>query len=324
MNRGGDGRVICIHQQLTEAHSHKSSSHKCKGGRGELTVSSNQRYRSEPLVLVTSATRARRSRCRAVAAASVVSRALSLRCSFLPVAVRPRGAHFGLFGRASTGAAHACAVSSTRARRERVTGIRCLAHAAAAEPPPLPPPRTPTIPLSPEQSRAVTLHRPHFLNAPRFCRFGFRNPNEACTCTQRIMSERKRQRVSLFDQPGDAPAVSGSNGGAAAVFAAAAAAANGGLGGALASGNGGGGGSVMNKYTGRPFSQRYYDILEKRKGLPVWQQRDDFIKIMNSHQTLVLVGETGSGKTTQVRRWCHPAAFGILCARAGGVGGRLR
>jgi len=116
------------------------------------------------------------------------------------------------------------------------------------------------------------------------------------------MAERKRQRVSLFDQPGDAPAASGSNGGAAAVFAAAAAAANGGLGGALASGNGGGGGgSVMNKYTGRPFSQRYYDILEKRKGLPVWQQRDDFIKIMNSHQTLVLVGETGSGKTTQVR-----------------------
>lgn len=144
------------------------------------------------------------------------------------------------------------------------------------------------------------------------------NRSEGCARTQRvrIMAERKRQRVSLFDQPGDAPAASGSNGGAAAVFAAAAAAANGGLGGALASGNGGGGGGVINKYTGRPFSQRYHDILEKRKGLPVWQQRDDFIKIMNSHQTLVLVGETGSGKTTQVRRWCPPAAFGILRVRA--------
>jgi pre-mRNA-splicing factor ATP-dependent RNA helicase DHX15/PRP43 len=86
----------------------------------------------------------------------------------------------------------------------------------------------------------------------------------------------KRQRLSLFDQPGEA-AVSAT----------------------VDNGNGAGG-AVMNKYTGRPFSQRYYDILEKRQGLPVWQQRDDFIKIMNSHQTLVLVGETGSGKTTQV------------------------
>lgn len=59
-------------------------------------------------------------------------------------------------------------------------------------------------------------------------------------------------------------------------------------------------GTLLNRYNGRPYSQRYFDILEKRKGLPVWQQKEDFIKIMNSHQTLVLVGETGSGKTTQV------------------------
>ncbi|KAK3242293.1 hypothetical protein CYMTET_48013 [Cymbomonas tetramitiformis] len=58
--------------------------------------------------------------------------------------------------------------------------------------------------------------------------------------------------------------------------------------------------ATINPYTGRPFSQRYFDILEKRKHLPVWQQKKDFLGIMNTHQTLVLVGETGSGKTTQI------------------------
>jgi hypothetical protein len=67
--------------------------------------------------------------------------------------------------------------------------------------------------------------------------------------------------------------------------------------------------ATINPHTGRPYSQRYYDILEKRKGLPVWQQRDDFLKIMKSHQTLVLVGETGSGKTTQVCKQLHIISY---------------
>jgi pre-mRNA-splicing factor ATP-dependent RNA helicase DHX15/PRP43 len=56
----------------------------------------------------------------------------------------------------------------------------------------------------------------------------------------------------------------------------------------------------VNRWTGRPYSSRYYEILEKRKTLPVWQQKEDFLRILKSNQTLVLVGETGSGKTTQV------------------------
>lgn len=34
--------------------------------------------------------------------------------------------------------------------------------------------------------------------------------------------------------------------------------------------------------------------------LPVWEYKDKFVDTVNNHQTLVLVGETGSGKTTQV------------------------
>ncbi|KAG8475275.1 hypothetical protein CXB51_032136 [Gossypium anomalum] len=58
--------------------------------------------------------------------------------------------------------------------------------------------------------------------------------------------------------------------------------------------------SSINKWNGRPYSQRYYDILEKRKTLPVWQQKEEFLQVLRANQTLILVGETGSGKTTQI------------------------
>mmetsp|Transcript_68078 Transcript_68078/g.215385 ORF Transcript_68078/g.215385 Transcript_68078/m.215385 type:complete len:701 (-) Transcript_68078:54-2156(-) len=67
--------------------------------------------------------------------------------------------------------------------------------------------------------------------------------------------------------------------------------------------------ATVNPWTGRPYSQKYYDILDKRKGLPVWQQKEDFIKMLNAHQTLVLVGETGSGKTTQIIQFVCEAGY---------------
>lgn len=70
---------------------------------------------------------------------------------------------------------------------------------------------------------------------------------------------------------------------------------------AKANGSVGGDGLQMtNRWNGRPYSARYYEILEKRKTLPVWQQKDDFLKALRENQTLILVGETGSGKTTQI------------------------
>jgi pre-mRNA-splicing factor ATP-dependent RNA helicase DHX16 len=41
-------------------------------------------------------------------------------------------------------------------------------------------------------------------------------------------------------------------------------------------------------------------ILEGRKKLPVFPYREEFLAAVKDHQILVLVGETGSGKTTQV------------------------
>ena len=38
--------------------------------------------------------------------------------------------------------------------------------------------------------------------------------------------------------------------------------------------------------------------------LPVWEYREKFLELLNKNQCLVLVGETGSGKTTQIPQWC--------------------
>ena len=56
----------------------------------------------------------------------------------------------------------------------------------------------------------------------------------------------------------------------------------------------------INPFTNLPHTARFYDILKKRLQLPVWEYKETFNDILLRHQSFVLVGETGSGKTTQV------------------------
>ena len=58
--------------------------------------------------------------------------------------------------------------------------------------------------------------------------------------------------------------------------------------------------SSINPLTQRPYSKRYYDILKVRMSLPVYQFIDDLNKAVREHQVVVVEGETGSGKTTQI------------------------
>jgi pre-mRNA-splicing factor ATP-dependent RNA helicase DHX15/PRP43 len=46
------------------------------------------------------------------------------------------------------------------------------------------------------------------------------------------------------------------------------------------------------------------ELFKKRRQLPVWEYKDAFMATLQKNQVTVLVGETGSGKTTQIPQWC--------------------
>uniref|UniRef100_A0A060T8Y1 RNA helicase n=1 Tax=Blastobotrys adeninivorans TaxID=409370 RepID=A0A060T8Y1_BLAAD len=55
-----------------------------------------------------------------------------------------------------------------------------------------------------------------------------------------------------------------------------------------------------NPFNGKELSTKYFDILKVRRDLPVHAQREEFLQMFHSTQIMVFVGETGSGKTTQI------------------------
>jgi pre-mRNA-splicing factor ATP-dependent RNA helicase DHX16 len=50
-------------------------------------------------------------------------------------------------------------------------------------------------------------------------------------------------------------------------------------------------------------------IQEVRKSLPTYQYRQQFLDAIKEYQVLILVGETGSGKTTQIPQYLHEAGY---------------
>ncbi|KAI1251083.1 hypothetical protein MGN70_008144 [Eutypa lata] len=50
-------------------------------------------------------------------------------------------------------------------------------------------------------------------------------------------------------------------------------------------------------------------IQETRKSLPIFAYRNEFIAALEQHQILIIVGETGSGKTTQLPQYLHEAGY---------------
>lgn len=75
-----------------------------------------------------------------------------------------------------------------------------------------------------------------------------------------------------------------------------------------------------NYLTGKPYSENYYKILETRQKLPAYDSRHKLVELMQEYQVLILVGETGSGKTTQVPQFLIEAGFaskgkGIACTQ---------
>ncbi len=50
-------------------------------------------------------------------------------------------------------------------------------------------------------------------------------------------------------------------------------------------------------------------IMEQRQSLPIYKLKDELIKAINDNQILIVVGETGSGKTTQLTQYIAEAGF---------------
>jgi HrpA-like RNA helicase len=57
-----------------------------------------------------------------------------------------------------------------------------------------------------------------------------------------------------------------------------------------------------------PASSRE-QLLEDRKRLPLWSAREKLVERVRAHRTLIVVGETGSGKTTQIPQFLYEAGF---------------
>ncbi|KAK7301562.1 hypothetical protein RJT34_12429 [Clitoria ternatea] len=50
-------------------------------------------------------------------------------------------------------------------------------------------------------------------------------------------------------------------------------------------------------------------LQEERKKLPIYPYREELLQAVHDHQVLVIVGETGSGKTTQIPQYLHEAGY---------------
>ena len=73
--------------------------------------------------------------------------------------------------------------------------------------------------------------------------------------------------------------------------------------------------SSHNPLTSKPYSQSYFRLLQERKSLPVYDALESLSTLLQKHQVIVLQGETGSGKTTQVPQYLALQGFKVACTQ---------
>lgn len=61
-------------------------------------------------------------------------------------------------------------------------------------------------------------------------------------------------------------------------------------------------------------TSHFRDVMKEtgkvdRESLPIWKSRDDILRLVAENNAVIIVGETGSGKTTQVTQFLHEAGY---------------
>jgi len=51
------------------------------------------------------------------------------------------------------------------------------------------------------------------------------------------------------------------------------------------------------------------EIDASRRDLPIYNYKDDLLSAIRDYQVLIIVGETGSGKTTQIPQYLHEIGY---------------
>ena len=67
--------------------------------------------------------------------------------------------------------------------------------------------------------------------------------------------------------------------------------------------------ATINPWTNTPYSEQYTQILSTRLKLPVYQFKEKLLTAVSQNQIVVVEGETGSGKTTQIPQFLVEAGY---------------
>ena len=68
----------------------------------------------------------------------------------------------------------------------------------------------------------------------------------------------------------------------------------------------------INPYNNKPYTANYERIQRAIQNLPVVARLPELVASLEKHNVLILIGETGSGKTTQFPKYVLQHAPGLL------------
>ena len=54
-------------------------------------------------------------------------------------------------------------------------------------------------------------------------------------------------------------------------------------------------------------------ILEQRNSLPIYKLKNELLEAVEQNQVLIVIGETGSGKTTQITQYLAEEGYTMKC-----------